>query len=83
MNFFFHSYMINFQSNKLTSIRQHSLCTSPHEIQNSLTPHGFLRSKGRAMCFSIKIQNGALKCKQRNLELRKSYLYSKKIDFLG
>ena len=71
MNFFFYSYMINFQSNIITSVRQHSLCPSPHETKNSLTAYGFLRSLGRAMCFSIKIQNGTLKCKQRNLELRK------------
>ena len=71
MNFFFRSYMINFQSNIIASIRQHSLCPSPYESQNSLTAHDFLRSLGRAMCFFIKIQNGSLKCKQRNLELRK------------
>ena len=71
MNFFFHSYMTNFQSSIITSIRQHSLCPSLQETQNSLTAHAFLRSLGRAMCFSIKIQNGALKCKQRNLKLRK------------
>ena len=71
MNFFFHSYMINFQSNKITSIRQHSLCASPHETQHSLTAHDFLRSLDRAMCFSIKIQNSTLKCKQGSLELRK------------